>query len=268
MNFSKASAAASGAFQPEGAVQKLSGLLSRHVVPLFSEDRNRKPQPRGSGFLVSSASGSFLLSAAHVFDCPRPLFFYVGPKTLQWLSGELRLTKMPGGKSRESDRLDVGVLKLRSPVLPPYPQVDKYALPIGDLMAGALPRESKVYLVLGFPGSKSQPHLVRRDVTSEPHGFWHTSAPIHTYTKIGVGPDSHIVINFDGAKALGSDGEVRTFPSPLGMSGAPVWLLYDEIGPNDPMRTPIVGILIEYRKPQKALIATDVGIALRMMGEA
>ena len=203
-----------------------------------------------------------------MFDCHKPLFFHIDSKTKRWLSGELRLTKKPDGKSRESDRLDVGVLKLRSPGLPPYPQVDKYALPISDLKASALPRERKVYLVLGFPGSKSQPHLVRRDVTSESHGFWNTSAQTQRYAETGVSPDSHIVITFDRrTRALGLNGEVRTFPKPVGMSGSPVWLLYDEIGPNDPIRTPIVGILIEYRKSHHVMIATDIGVALKMIDE-
>jgi hypothetical protein len=141
MSLSKATAAAGSTFRLEGVVRKLSTILSRHIVPLFSEDHSGRPEPRGSGFLVSSRGSSFLVSAAHVFDCHPRLFFYVEPKTQRWLSGELRLTKKPDGKSRESDRLDVGVLKLQSPGLPPYPQVDKYALPISDLMASARPRK-------------------------------------------------------------------------------------------------------------------------------
>jgi hypothetical protein len=268
MSFSKLTVASDSAFHPEGVVRDLSTTLSRHVIPLFFEDQHRRPQPYGTGFLVSSAIGSFLVSAAHVFDYPRPLFFYVGPKTQRWLSGECRLTKIPGGKSRDTDRLDIGVLKLRSPGLPPYPQVDKYALPTSDLKASALPRESKIYLVFGFPGSKSQPHLVRRDVASEPYAFFNTSAPIQKYTEIGVAPDSHIAIPFERTKALGPNGEVRTFPMPAGMSGSPVWLLYDENGPNDPTQTLVVGIFIEYKKPHHVMIATDIGIALRMINGA
>jgi hypothetical protein len=252
----------------EDVVQKLTTILSRHVIPIFLDDSNGRPQHRGTALLVSSGRSSFLISAAHVFDCNRPLFFHVDSKTTRWLSGELRLTKKPDGKSRGSDRLDVGVLKLRSPSLPPYPDVDKYALPISDLKAGALPRESKVYLVLGFPASRSQPHLVRRDVTSVLHGFWNTSSQTQRYTDIGVSPDSHIVIAFERTKGRGPNGEIRTFPKPTGMSGSPVWLLYDEIGSNDPKQTLVVGIFIEYKKSHHVMIATDIGIALRMIDDA
>jgi hypothetical protein len=250
------------------AVAELSTILSRHIVPLFSEDRSGKPEPQGCGFLVSSRDSSFPISAAHVLDDFTRLFFYAEPKKQRWLSGELRLTKRPDGNSRKSDRLDVGVLKLQSPGLPPYPLVDKYVMPINDLMASALPRGDKVYLVLGFPASKSEPHLVRRDVTSEPYAFFNTSAEMQQYTAIGVAPESHIVIPFERTKALGPKGEFRAFPMPKGMSGSPVWLLYDEIGPNDPTRTFIVGIFIEYHKSCHVMLATDVGIALRMINGA
>jgi len=252
----------------EEVVQKLTTILSRHVIPIFSDDNSGRPQHRGTGFLVSACRSSFLISAAHVFDCDRPLFFHATSTTKRWLSGELRLTKKPDGKSRDSDRLDIGVLKLRSPGLPPYPQVEKYPLPISDLKASALPRERKVYLVLGFPGSKSQPHLARRDVTPVPYGFWNTSAQTQRYTKIGVSPDSHIAIAFERTRGRGPDGEVRTFPKPAGMSGSPVWLLYDEVGPNDPTRTPVVGIFIEYKRSHHVMLATDIGIALKMINEA
>lgn len=76
-----AATAAADSFWLEGAVQSLATILSRHVVPLFSEDRRGGPEPRGSGFLVSSGDSSFLVSAAHVFDFHPRLFFYVDPKT-------------------------------------------------------------------------------------------------------------------------------------------------------------------------------------------
>ena len=87
------------------------------------------------------------------------------------------------------------------------------------------------------------------------------------YPEFGVVADSHIVIAFERIRVLRPNGEVRTFPDPpRGMSGSPVWLLYDETGPNDPTRTLVVGIFIE--KFHHVMIATDIGIALGMINEA
>lgn len=252
----------------EGAVAEYVTLLSCYVVPLFTDGPRGRPKPQGTGFLVSSGSNSFLVSAAHVLDNHQKLFFYVKPKTKRWLLGESRLTKVPEGSTRNSDRLDVGVVKLEGPGLPPYPHVNKCALPISALLASALPRERKMYLVVGFPGTKRQPHLVHKNVPSEPFGFLGASAPAQKYAKIGVAPDRHIVISFGRKKGVGRDGKRRTAPDPTEMSGSPVWLLHAEIGTSEQSNAPVVGILIEYHESHHALVATDIAVAISMINEA
>lgn len=198
----------------------------------------------------------------------RELFFYIEPKTIRKLSGNLRLTKAPPGKDRKSDRFDVGVLKLQGPALPPYPCVQKYPLPISVFMANALPREGKQYLLVGFPESKSRANPVARDLASEPCSFRNVSAPISKYSEINVTPQHHIVLSFDVKHTVTPNKEVRAFPNPAGISGSPIWLLYDENGLNDPNQTPVVGIAIEHHKVERAIVATDVDIALGLIDEA
>lgn len=252
-------------------VTRLSNLLSQHIVPLFVDGRGGKPQLVGSSFLVSSGTSSYLVSAAHVFDeikSGHELFFYIEPKTIRKLSGNLRLTRMPRGKERNSDRLDVGVLKFEGPALPPYPKVQKYPLPISALIANALPREGKQYLLVGFPESKSRANSAARDLVSEPCGFRNISAPVSKYSELGVTPQEHIVLSFDVKRTVTPKKGVRAFPKPSGMSGSPIWLLYDENGPNDPARTPVVGVAIEHHKTKRAIVASDIDVALRLINEA
>ncbi len=249
-------------------ITKLANVLAHHVLPLFAETSNGKPKLVGSSFLVSSGTDSYLLSAAHVFDelkAGRELFFYIDLLTKRKLSGNLRLTKMPEGKNRKNDRLDVGVLKLEGPGLPPYPKVEKFPLPIGALMPNALPREDKQYLLVGFPESKSRANPAKREVVSELYSFRNISVPSPKYADLGVTPQSHVVLIFDRKHTVGPDGQIRAFPEPSGISGSPVWLLYDENGPNDPTQTPIVGIAIEHHKTHHAIVATDIDIALRLI---
>ena len=49
------------------------------------------------------------------------------------------------------------------------------------------------------------------------------------------------------------------------MSGAPIVVLFEEQGDDDPRMFPIVGIAIEYRKPQRVMIGTDIGFAINMI---
>jgi hypothetical protein len=249
------------------AVAELATVLSRCIVPIF-KSVEAKLSHHGSGFLVSYGNNSFLVSAAHVFDCIRDgddLFFYIKPKILRKITGHIRLTRTPKGADRRADRFDVGVLKLEGQDLPPYPEVHKYPLKIDGLMAEALPRGDKEYLLLGFPGSKSKINAPAREVTSSVYAFRNVSAPLGKYANLGVAPDSHIVLSFDREKAVARDGRIQTFPDPAGMSGSPVWLLNDGSGRVDPTQTPVVGVAIEHCKTCRVIVATDVGLALTLI---
>lgn len=174
---------------------------------------------------------------------------------------------MPPGKSRESDRLDVGVYKLEGPALPPYPTIQKYSLPISALLPNALPREGKQFLLVGFPASKSRANPVSRELASEPCSFRNISALASKYSELGVTPQNHIVLDFDAKHTVMPNKEIRTFPCPSGMSGSPIWLLHNESGPNDPAQASVVGIAIEHHKNKHAIVATDIVVALKLINE-
>jgi hypothetical protein len=97
------------------------------------------------------------------------------------------------------------------------------------------------------------------------YAFHTVSAPLEKYVSLGVTHHSHIVVNFDREKALFPDGRIQTFPKPAGMSGSPVWLLYDGSGKVDAARTPVVGIAIEHCPTHRAIVATDIGFALGLI---
>lgn len=259
------------AFEAESqAIARLANVLAHSILPLFAEVPSGKPKLVGSSFLVSSGTDYYLVSAAHVFDelkAGYELFFYIEPDIKRKLSGSLRLTNTPEGNNRKHDRLDVGVLRLEGPGLPPYPKVEKYPLAISALMANALPRESKQYLIVGFPESKSRANPIAREVASEIYSFRNTSVPPQKYADLGVSTQSHIVLSFDRKRTVGSDSQIRAFPEPSGISGSPVWLLYDENGSNDQNQTPVVGIAIEHHKNHHAIVATDIDVALRLINE-
>jgi hypothetical protein len=85
------------------------------------------------------------------------------------------------------------------------------------------------------------------------------------YSELGVTPQNHIVLSFDAKRTVTPNKEIRAFPSPSGMSGSPIWLLYNEGGSNDPAQTPVVGIAIEHHKTKHAIVATDIDVALKLI---
>lgn len=246
-------------------ISRMAVLLAHHILPLFRDDPTGKPRRCGSGFLVSAGTTSYLISAAHVFDAVKEghePYYYIGPKTKRTLSGSARLTRPPSGQSRRYDKFDIGVLRLEGPALPPYPVVEKYPLPVNTLKPSALPREGKQYLLVGFPGTKTSLDRARKQVTTKLYSYRNISCPPDRYSTLGISPQTNIAVSFDRKKSLGANADLRMFPDPTEMSGSPVWLLYDENGPNDPRQTPVVGVAIEHCAKYRAIIATDIAFAL------
>ena len=252
------------------AVVGLANVLLCHVLPLFTQTKGKRPVVVGTGFLVQHNGSSFLVSAAHVLDhvqLPRALYYYVEPGTLCRVVGTVLRTTPPNG-NRSEDRFDVGVVRLVDTALPPYPLVSKHSIGSASLRASQLPRTSKQYVVVGFPKSQSHANPANKQLKSRPYAFRIASAEAKQYQYLGLSDESHIVMQLDASHMFFPDGQVRAMPDPHGMSGSPLWLLYDAKGPNDPTSTPIVGVVIEYHKTEKLIVATDIALALHLINEA
>jgi hypothetical protein len=251
----------------EKYIRDLSIVLTRHIIPILGRHRGI-PTVLGAGTLIATDRNQYLITAAHVIDpikAGKEVFIYVDKGLIQNLSGEIMASLPPEGKTRADDHIDNAVIKLRGHALPPFPNLDKYPLPKQSILCNALPRHRKQYLLVGFPSSKSKAHRVRREIVSKPYSFRNVSAPDAKYEQLGISADSHILLAFDRERAVGSMGEPTTFPSPIGMSGSPLWLLYDDLNPNDPLFTPIVGIVIEHRSRDKVILATDIQVAVKII---
>jgi hypothetical protein len=244
-----------------------AGQLGRHVVPVYRDDDRGRPELFGSGLLLATGSGSFLVTAAHVLDQlkadEKPYLHF--PRQKLWLTGRYLQTTPPSLGSRDDDMLDLGVLRLDGPAAPPYAAIEKFALPIDALMPGAIPRQRKQYCVLGFPSSQGEVDIGRREVVARAYTNLCLSAPPETYADLSLSTSSNIVLEFNRTRVFGRNGQRQTFPEPAGMSGSPVWLLWDASGPNDDRQTPVVGILIEHQRDSRVLVATDVMFAVAMI---
>lgn len=246
-------------------LDKATDMVTPFVVPLY-EDNKGRPHLFGSGFFVKAGEHSFLVSAAHVLETLRirPLFYYTTPTITRKLSGQLRLNPWKG--DRERDPIDIGVLKLVGNV-PPYPEVNKYAMDISYLRPRLLPRADKIYAIVGFPASKHIINPVSNQVTAAAYAYRSRSASDYDYSENGVSPQTHVVLPLDLKQGVDSNGRQRNFPKPQGMSGSPIWVLLEE-GEVDSRVFPVVAVGTKYRKTKHALIATDIEVAVRMMMES
>ncbi len=247
-------------------IAKSIDVLSRYAVPLYFDDANNRPVLFGTGFFVRAEADHFLVSAAHVFDraAASGLYFYNSPNTKCKISGTLCRTGSPD--KRLEDRLDIGVVKLTSKVTPPFRDVDKFAVDISNLTPHYLPRAGRHYVIIGFPANKSEVDRYQKSVIAASYSY--RSDPINDQAYQGIGVDSktHIVLPLNRKRGFDTKGKAIHFPKPNGMSGSPIFVLYEDENESDFF--PIVGVGIEYRAQKKCLVGTDIHVALEMMMKA
>lgn len=251
----------------DSAITELAEQLVSHVVPLFSVPAGKRPVLIGTGLLVRGKFRLFLVSAKHVIDHakpPRRLYFYSDERELRRLTGQVRY---PFTSANKVDRLDVAVVALPKETPLAFRGVWKVPISMEQLTPRQVPRKSHHYLVVGFPKSRSRADPSTMRLRIEPHSFRVVSSPESSYRALGLHEDSHIVMNLNIGKMHFPDGSIRPIPDPHGMSGSPLWLLFDEEGPNDSAKTPMLGILIEHHKQANLLVATDIGIVLDLIQE-
>ncbi|APV51110.1 hypothetical protein BWI17_16320 [Betaproteobacteria bacterium GR16-43] len=248
----------------EETIAGAAELLGRFSIPLYHDDEQGRPVLFGTAFLVARAGAHFLVSAAHVLDqaLETGLYFYGAPSTRVHVYGTLMRTSSL--EQRASDLADVGVVKLHEDIRPPFREVDKFAVDASYLRPQYLPRSGRHYIINGFPEKKSEVDRDAKSVTVTAYAYRSDPAGDGDYERMGLSQEMHLVLPFNRKKGRDSHGRISHFPKPHGMSGAPIFVLYEESG--DSRRGfPLVGIGIEYYEHKKLMVGTDIGVAIEGM---
>jgi len=237
-------------------------ILLSFSIPLYLLDNNR-PWLCGTGFIVRTPNGHFLVSAAHVLDDAKEkkIFFYSASNKPRPVRGPL--LRSSDRMSRHSDPFDIAVVKLIDGDMPPFAGVNKRAIDISWLYAKQRPRTGKMYVIIGFPQSKSRVSSSTVEVKSYPYRS--SSIEESEYYKFGLNPDTHLALPLNLKVGFDPEGKHRNFPKPQGISGAPIFELYREDEKESLSIFPVVAIGIEYRSRDKILIGTDIHIVLDMI---
>ncbi|RUO97685.1 hypothetical protein [Hyphomicrobium sp.] len=238
-------------------LSRSQGTFTRPILPLFKDNERGQPALWGTGLVVEHAGGIFVVSAKHVLREP-DLYFYHTPKGKRALTGILHDTT--------DDALDTGVLKLNGDKLPPYPELNCFPLPFEALMPFGAPRASKHYLVVGYPSTRTKANRKSKEIVAEPYANYGPAISHERQIKLGFDPSTFIAIAFRKKRVFGANGKLQRFPDPNGMSGAPLFLLYDTAAKKNYLGgLRVSGILIEYHKQDRVLIATDIAVARQLI---
>lgn len=248
------------------ALNKLAGALHVHVIPLFSVPPGKRPALVGTALLVKHLDRLYVVSARHVLDQalhPRKLYFYDQVRALRRLSGVLiRTSPLP---EEASDIHDLAVMRLPRDTPESFLEGTKQPISSELLLPFRTDRLGQQYLVTGFPRSKSNADPSSYKLKSQVSSFRVVSAKEESYTLLGVSTKRHVVMPLNVDQMVYPDGRSSRIPDPHGMSGSPVWLISDSVRSFELGHVPIVGIVIEYHKAEKLLVATDVGVALDLI---
>lgn len=248
----------------EAAVEGATEALARFVVPLYVDVKD-EPAALGTGFFVKAGAHTFLVSAAHVLESAsnQRVYFYQAPALQRALTGKLHLSRFNG--DRKDDPVDIGVLKLGSESAPPYAEVDKFAMDMSYLQPCQPPRVGKRYACVGFPATRSRVNPVHKQVVVQPYAFIGRSAGGSDYSVVGANESDHLVLEFDPKRSFDLSGAHRAFPKPHGMSGSPVFTLFDEEGQNDGRVFPVVAIVTSHAPQHRRLLATSIHRVKRLL---
>ena len=117
----------------------------------------------------------------------------------------------------------------------------------------------KEYVVIGFPVTQTKLDSNKKTVTVSSCAYRLSSFEDAAYPKLGLDADTHIALKFDQRNGTDLFGTNRNFPKPQGMSGSPIFVLYDESSSFKTLRTfPLVGVATTHKRGDKLIFGTDI----------
>lgn len=249
------------------SVEQAIESLEKLCVPLYTDIKGI-PALIGTGFFVQREDSVLLVSAAHVLEHAKTqeIYFYIKPNVKRFLSGSMTINRHLG--SRESDLIDLAAVRLDSPNLPPYPSVQKYALNSSQLRFSPSISDTARYVFIGFPASRSRIRKNPDQVRVSPYAFIGRSAPLSSYTEKRIGRDTHICLQFDRKHSFDLHGAGRLFPKPQGISGSPIFLLFDEFEVDPSPTFSLVGIATTWDPKQRLLLGTGINSITELLSVA
>lgn len=233
-----------------------------------SRDTGRRPVHVGTCVLLEVEGARVVATAAHIADAVTEggNLFVAGAirrHLVPILGGTIKATAAPSG-DRRSDHSDTAFW------LVPAQSIDDLGahnfLPASRLSHNRSPIERRFYTALGYAVSRNKDGVdhARRSISVVPS--MHTSTAISAPTlvaELGVSGDEHIFVRFE-RRAQDVAGEtVNTF-HPRGFSGGALLDLGDFTSPaayagNAAHRALLAGVIIEYHKNHRALVAVKIG---------
>jgi hypothetical protein len=135
----------------------------------------------------------------------------------------------------------------------------------GELDTLSEPQEKPTYLAIGFPYSKQRQHRRHLENAATAHSLLVTRRGLSDYAELALDPLVSLILKFNKTDMY-RDGAQTIAPDPIGMSGGSVWLL-PGFGTSRPRPARLAGIMIEWHRGPKRILATRAHVAFSLLAE-
>lgn len=229
------------------------------MVPIFVQERySDNLQQIGTGIFIDLDGKPFLYTAAHVTDNLTFSELMVPTQFgIEAIEGYVAHIDLPPEIQRKDDQIDIAYYRLNTQFassmiehFKPFPQSRQ------RFIKSSL--ELSVCSIYGYPTSKSKKRQGQH--TSESATFRGASANENEYKKLGLSPETNIIIHFHKKRAVSPKNGQRINPiSPKGVSGGGIfaWPEGYELS-NDWSLPQLVGIFHTYKQSDGLMIGTNL----------
>ena len=253
---------------PPAALEFMGKVGRRYSVPVFQN--HKRPHLVGTAFFVTTPRFSYLITASHVLaesDNARLrdrgvdpfLFCHVGAKRTMAVLGNHLATAAPPNRR---DLHDVGVVQL-----PRFIEwesgLEPLSFPLSDIPRSPLSLPT-LHAISGFPSTKLKPNFAEGYFDAGQVGLFDMSEPHDRYVDLGYWPEHHIVLPFTQRRPRKFTDGLRAPPDPKGMSGSPIWNLYNDRGL---LRPVLGGIAATHSSKEHVIVGIRIGHALHMIDQ-
>ena len=246
--------------------EHIFNMFSNVVYPIYGADNQGNPIHIGSCFIIERNFKKFLITASHVInekEQPKTNL-YIGIRDENGgLVDIIGNAIFLNSKKSKTDKIDIAVIKLEEKRYNSVIWKKLVSLPFNYLEYSSHNVAEKLGVAIGYPNSKNKISRHNLKMTA----LSHSSLIIHkedVFISIGANSKDHILIEYD-KKVKDSNDNLHNSPTPTGMSGGPLVTFSIEVNNYLQDIIPdikISGVLIEYHKLKKVLLATKIKYVL------
>lgn len=241
-------------------IEAVSRFAKGRFQPLLKVSCSEKPYFSGTCFCLVLNGHEYLVTASHVLDKDEN-----NP-----CDSDNQIFCLANGELKQIEHFEKKKIKVKTPnasATIDLAILSSCSIPIGHIFNAGFteteffsgPLDTNSYLTaIGFPGTKNKPKHDSNELTNRPYGYFGRSSPSEKLKKLGFDPAVYFGIEINIKKAYSDAGKKVRVAKPHGISGGPVFRVYDFNNPRDLFEPELVGVVVQMPKNSQCLVGINI----------